>query len=155
MKDFEYLKMKGCASGWYECALCNEMNSSGLGGWTYGKDHCMHCGGPKTLSSTNKSKHLFKKLAREGECWHGVIENNDGLLVCKYCARYAEELYANPNFFDPKNRGWELFGWMWERVKDKNGFNDFLISHPNMYALISCKALAEAIYKYLITNKPL
>ena len=58
---------------------------------------------------------LFEKVRRDGECWHIP----DNLCVCSKCG--LQFLLSNPDFTT-----WGGFGWLWERVNEKEWwYGDF------------------------------
>ncbi len=106
------------------------------------------------MDTTEKSEYLFNKLKRKGECWHEWTKEDWGnTLLCADCGtvKYSR-LEDNPDFlFPPSEKEWEYFGWMWERITitGNRKLEDFRQwCEVPLPALISCTALAEALYKY-------
>ena len=81
-------------------------------------------------------RQLFEKVKRDGECWHDpdVIlaeESYEGYFCpCVKCGKNA----TNPDFTT-----WEGFGWLWERVNEKEWWWKYAcqqiyakVSHANL-----------------------
>jgi len=85
-----------------------------------------------------ENQELFERLKREGECWHELELHNMEYRRCKLCSRgfstengIVDSLtgeHINPDFST-----WEGFGWLWERVIEKEWWNGFLAyrTYPN------------------------
>ncbi len=60
-------------------------------------------------------KELFKKLAREGECWQEELPNStiEACPICHY--GLLNETYVPPPEFDD----WPGFGWLWDRAQER------------------------------------
>ena len=108
----------------------------------------------------DKSRELFNWLKREGECWHrfdtlisGIGGNSIGCSIC-HAAIKAGNRTDNPNFFSPpSDKEWQWFGWLWERIQDRqqywlDWFFKARIGDREYNQLISCTALAEALYEW-------
>jgi hypothetical protein len=79
-----------------------------------------------------KDEFIFKKLARVGDCWHKwkriQVKRPKGrsvTIACIYCNAILSSKTANPDFTT-----WEGFGWMWERVIEKEWFFEFFKKLP-------------------------
>lgn len=103
--------------------------------------------------TTTKSEYLFKKLAREGECWHYWVKG-----ACSVCGEWYG-IGDHPDFFSPpsEEQGWIWFGWLWERMKDHDKWGNFgtIFNWDDEIdkSLISCKDLAEALHLWFEGQK--
>lgn len=97
---------------------------------------------------------VFEALKRPGECWHEPAYLGD-----------PRRFIHNPDFSTP-----EGFFWMWERLKEKEWFNDFieksfeyarkqlqieggLYQEPYLKWLISPTALYSAVLAWVKEEK--
>ena len=70
-------------------------------------------------------RELFEWLKREGECCHLFEPDGDSFsMLCSKCGEYQDDISFIPNLSSP---GWPEFGWLWERAKEKEWWEDFLI----------------------------
>jgi len=105
---------------------------------------------------------LFEKLKRDGECWHALELHNMEYRRCKLCSRgfstengIVDSLtgeHINPDFST-----WEGFGWLWERVGEKEWFHNHFLpayNHCGRYGdiawwFINPTRFTEALKEYL------
>lgn len=118
----------------------------------------VECGCGKVHESMSKlmSEILFRRLAREGECWHEFYERPmSSMYGCKKCDWLIPPRQAHHmDFFNPLDREWELFGWLWKRLNADGDvtfweFERWLIRVGNTKSIISCVPLAEALYEWM------
>lgn len=73
---------------------------------------------------------IFKYLARDGECWHEVVESGPKPYIgkpftCRDCGlkmwSHLDVINLRPNFYN-----WTGFGWANTRLKDKGLLNEFI-----------------------------
>ncbi|MFA7581867.1 MAG: hypothetical protein WCX99_03045 [Candidatus Paceibacterota bacterium] len=84
-----------------------------------------------------KDQFIFEKLAREGECWHEWKQIYDsGGSRCIHCGKHwplfpdQETQRIIQRSTVPDFTTWEGFGWMWERVIEKEWFFEFFKKLP-------------------------
>ncbi len=129
------------------------------------------------MDNIEKARLLFNALKRDKDkTWHK--RDKDNVCSCgihpnaKYAGIYCYRDRDNPNFFDPKDQAWELFGWLIERISKSDkwqqheGFLSWMAEREEageefgwaywnggdfsvMDDLIDCTALATALFKYL------
>lgn len=104
----------------------------------------------------SSQKQLFYKLEPEG-CWCELNDRRDRCITCdavfaEYNISYRGNFHSNPDFST-----WDGFGWMIERAKKAEWWDDFLLEYQLTHevrlaemitVLTSPTALRDALMEY-------
>ena len=98
------------------------------------------------MSNEDKNRYIVEEIL--GWCWHTWKEVTDGVSpVCTKCTSLRYYALDNPDFYTINtNQQATNFFWLWNGIKEKEWFRDFI--WVNTVDLISSSALADAVVEY-------